>query len=34
VDSGQAFDQAAANDWIIVDMKKAWKRLFPPVTPK
>ena len=25
----KALDQAAANDWIIVDMKKDWKQVFP-----
>jgi len=25
----KALDQAGANDWIIVDMKKDWKRVFP-----
>jgi phosphoserine phosphatase len=25
----KALDQAAANDWIIVDMKKDWKQIFP-----
>ena len=25
----KALDQAAANDWIIVDMKKEWKQVFP-----
>jgi len=25
----KALDQAAANGWIIVDMKKDWKRIFP-----
>ena len=25
----KALDKAAANDWIIVDMKKDWKRVFP-----
>ncbi|MBW1837864.1 MAG: haloacid dehalogenase-like hydrolase, partial [Deltaproteobacteria bacterium] len=26
--TGDEFDQAAANGWIIVDMKKDWKRIF------
>ncbi len=26
---GKALDQADANGWIIVDMKKEWKRIFP-----
>ncbi len=26
----KALDQADANDWIIVDMKKDWKSVFPP----
>lgn len=25
----KALDQAATNDWIIVDMKKDWKTIFP-----
>jgi hypothetical protein len=25
----KALAQAAANDWIIVDMKKDWKQVFP-----
>jgi len=25
----KALDQANANDWIIVDMKKDWKTVFP-----
>jgi len=25
----KALDQAAANGWIIVDMKKDWKAVFP-----
>ena len=25
----KALDQAAANDWIIVDMKRDWKQVFP-----
>ena len=27
---GKAFDQAAAKGWIIVDMKRGWKKVFPP----
>ena len=23
-------DQAAAKGWIIVDMKRVWKKVFPP----
>ncbi len=26
----KALDQARANDWIIVDMKKDWEQVFPP----
>jgi phosphoglycolate phosphatase-like HAD superfamily hydrolase len=29
----KALDQATANGWIIVDMKKDWKRVFPRVAP-
>jgi len=26
----KALDQAAAKGWIIVDMKRDWKKVFPP----
>jgi len=26
----KALDQAAANDWIVVDMKNDWETVFPP----
>ena len=26
----KAHDQAAAKGWIIVDMKRNWKKVFPP----
>jgi hypothetical protein len=29
----KALDKAAANGWIIVDMKKDWKQIFPKKQP-
>ena len=28
----KALDEASAKGWIVVDMKKDWKNIFPPVT--
>lgn len=29
----KGLDEARARDWVIADMKKDWKRIFPPKTP-